>query len=475
MKAWQAAFDAATSAFCRGDFARAEREYLRAVKVSERLGPADPRRVQSLHQAARAAHARGRIESARELLERAVQIVLPEGTGDVELSSARRTLGLLYWGIGRPQDAAHLFLQVLESRQRRLGVSHPNAALALRDVARALSRAGEQARAIELFEQVLERLPHDDGARALTLREQGDAYSAIRTFDAALACYEKALSLEETRSPSLEEAALLGRIADARRSSGRIAFDDLVALQRRRVALLESLLGPFHVELCAPLHELSTTFEAFERWDDASETCARLLGIEEQLGDGEALASSLLHLARLREKQGRPVEAIAALERAAGLSNEEQLTVVLSRLARLCLTVQRKEEAEALLRRSIALEEGLHGPRHPDVAMRLEELARLLEGDGRFEEARVLRQRVVDIALQTFGDHDPTVAAHLCHLAHVYDALGDFEHAVPIHARALELWEALVGSESAEASACRERLHAAMNRRVVSREGAPSQ
>jgi len=464
--AWQREFDEGSRALSRGDFAKAENAYRRAAKSAKD----DPRRVRSLHQAARAAHARGRIESARKTLERAIRIAKKLEPDDVERAAVHRTLGLLFWNDDRPDEAARLFLEVLHGP------------LPLRDLARALAKEGEYARALPLFQQLVALVPEDDIVP--TTREIGDLHAAMGQFGEALACYERALELESSRSPTLEEASLLGKIAHARRSQGMVSLESMLELSRRRVSVIERVLGAspsLHEALEAPLTEIASTLEAFEQWDASSIEWERLLALQEAaLGKSHPkIARTLSQLSRLRERQGRRDEAAVALRRAVAIEEsnvpgESMMAVLLPQLARLCAALGQISEAESLLRRAIARAEAHETSPH-ELALRLDELARLFESNDRHGDARTVRAQVVDLAIRTFGPNDPTVAGHIARLAIDCDALGDVEQAVPLHARALELWETLVGSDSPEATACRERLHAALNRRVVSRQGMPSQ
>jgi tetratricopeptide (TPR) repeat protein len=483
---WREEFDAGTSALCRGDAAAAERAYRRAAKTAEGFAPGDPRAIRSLHQAARAAHARGHLEIARKTLEQAVQMgsaSLPDD--DVELASVRRTLGLLHWMAGRAEEAAQLFLEVLESRQRRLGVAQPNAAAGLRDLGRALAKGGHFERALPLFEQAKSLLA---GAELVaTMHEIGDLHAAMGQWGEALAHYQQALELEKTRSPSLEEAALLGKIGHARRSRGMVSLESMLELARSRIEVIERVLGTSplesHEALTAPLQELASTLEAFEQWEAASIEWERLLSLQEDaLGRSHpSLVRTLQQLSRLREKQGRHQDAAVTLRRAIAIeeatvgADDALMSVLLPQLARLCTSLGMPDEAESLLRRAIARAQRVPGSEHHELVLRLDELAALFEANGRYADARAIRVELVDIAQTTWGSHDPTVAAHIARLAVDCEALGDVEAAVPLLARALEMWEALVGSESPEATACRQRLHAAINRRVVARQGIPSQ
>ena len=67
------------------------------------------------------------------------------------------------------------------------------------------------------------------------------------------------------------------------------------------------------------------------------------------------------------------------------------------------------EEAEALLRRALAIDERILGPDHPAVARDLVNLAVLLQDGGRLAEAEALVRRALAIDERIYGPDHPSV------------------------------------------------------------------
>jgi tetratricopeptide (TPR) repeat protein len=105
------------------------------------------------------------------------------------------------------------------------------------------------------------------------------------------------------------------------------------------------------------------------------------------------------------------------------------------------------EQAEALLRRGLAIRESLFGPDHPLTATSLANLARLTSDAGRYDEAVGLYRRALDIRERTLGGADAGTAHALTGLASVYSQLGQFADSESLFLRALEVHEQTVGSD----------------------------
>ncbi len=99
----------------------------------------------------------------------------------------------------------------------------------------------------------------------------------------------------------------------------------------------------------------------------------------------------------------------------------------------------RKQEAEQLLRRSIAIREKGLGPTHLDVAVSLDNLVVLLGDDDRYAEAEPLARRSLAIREAALGKSHPSVASSLNNLGVILDSTGRAEEAEPLFKQALDI------------------------------------
>jgi tetratricopeptide (TPR) repeat protein len=169
-------------------------------------------------------------------------------------------------------------------------------------------------------------------------------------------------------------------------------------------------------------------------------------------GIPEPTAGLMNQLGGLLDAKALHVEAEALLRRALAIgeeslgSNHPTVATRLSNLAALLQETNRFVEAEPLLRRALAIDEGCLGPDHPNVATRLNNLAQLLQETNRLGEAEPLMRRALDISEKSFEPDQRTVAIYLNNLAVLLRATNRFAEAEPLMRRALDISEKSFGS-----------------------------
>ena len=173
----------------------------------------------------------------------------------------------------------------------------------------------------------LDRLPPDDaarpgllGTRASIRGATGDGAGALEDLEAAFALEPGpyATPLSERLELAVEAAASDGAAVRALRLR-QAAVLPIAGDPDRARAILADLVkqDPKDREALETLADLEV---AFERWDAASATLRRLVGIEE----GEAAVHAALRLADASERAGRPGDARGALERARVVSPQDR-------------------------------------------------------------------------------------------------------------------------------------------------------
>jgi tetratricopeptide (TPR) repeat protein len=183
-------------------------------------------------------------------------------------------------------------------------------------------------------------------------------------------------------------------------------------------------------EIAAAAHALGHTFREQGKLDQTEICYTQALALREQAlgGSHPSVGETLRDLAWVCEALGRLADAeahlrraVAVFERAQGIDYDGDGLHV---LAGLCLAQGRPAEAEPLLLRAVALKERRLGRDHFDVAMRLGDLASLYESRDRLVEARQLRERMIPILAREWGAFDLQTAAQLEHLATLCDRTG---------------------------------------------------
>ncbi|MDX1984766.1 MAG: tetratricopeptide repeat protein [Bryobacteraceae bacterium] len=196
----------------------------------------------------------------------------------------------------------------------------------------------------------------------------------------------------------------------------------------------------------------------------AAEWLRRVVAAEETGADLEALGDALAGA-------GRKEEAAAAYERAgspdalaklAGMLQKEQAIAIY----RKALSLQEKATGpndakvavrlndvalltreEALFRRALAIQEKVYGPRHPEVATTLNNLASLLLETNRLVEAEAAARRALSILDATLGPRNVRTGVGASNLADVLMARRRLVAARGLYQRAMLIFEEALGAQ----------------------------
>ncbi|WP_339031432.1 CHAT domain-containing tetratricopeptide repeat protein [Bradyrhizobium symbiodeficiens] len=121
---------------------------------------------------------------------------------------------------------------------------------------------------------------------------------------------------------------------------------------------------------------------------------------------------------------------------------------ILNDLGNLYLDAGRLAEAEASMRRSLAITRARRGETHPNVAASTGNLATVLEHEARYAEAEKLYQQTLQAYERIYGPNHPTTAIGLNNLANAFSAQGKHEAAAGLQERVLAIYEKSFGADS---------------------------
>eukprot|EP00903_Cladosiphon_okamuranus_P006332 g6204.t1 len=107
-------------------------------------------------------------------------------------------------------------------------------------------------------------------------------------------------------------------------------------------------------------------------------------------------------------------------------------------------------EDKPLLQRSLAIDEKVYGPDHPQVATDLNNLAGLLQRQGHHDEAKPLYKRSLAIRMKVLGPDHPAVSEGLNNLAGLLPSQGNYDEAKPFFQRSLGIDEKVNGPNHPE-------------------------
>ena len=148
--AWERYNQAGMSAYQRGDYAEATKQWEAALKEAQGFGAQDPRFATSLNNLAELYRAQGRYGEAEPLFKRSLAIWEKAlGPEHPEVAASLNNRALLYQAQGRYGEAEPLFKRSLATYEKALGPEHPNIAASLNNLAelyRAQGRTGRPSR-----------------------------------------------------------------------------------------------------------------------------------------------------------------------------------------------------------------------------------------------------------------------------------------------------------------------------------------
>jgi len=240
--------------------------------------------------------------------------------------------------------------------------------------AQAANKAGDRARAVELWRQAIERREAQGGDAGAALAGElwaiSNALQALGRHKEALPYAQRELALvERAKGEHADVAISLNNLASLYHDVGQYA--QALPLYQRSLDISEKFLGPEHPDVATSLNNLAEQYRAMGQYAQALPLYQRSLGILEKVLGPEhpRVAASLNNLAGLYVAMGQYAQALPLHQRSLGIS------------------------------------EKVLGPEHPDVATSLNNLAELYVAMGQYAQALPLAQRAFRISTLA-GDPD---------------------------------------------------------------------
>ncbi len=318
---------------------------------------------------------------------------------------------------GRTTEARILFVQILEDRQRQLGMDHEQTLDSMYNLAEVLLDIGEYTEAKEIMEQVLGGQTtalgpqHPDtlmslGTYGLVCLWQGDYAQAQSIQEQALEGLEKALGPEHLLT--LDCVETLGSVF---RRLGN--YEEAEAQYRRAIDGYTKKLGPWEEDTLRAHNKCGWALIDQGKYDEAEQICSTvLLRSEEMLGSEHPLT---LHSMR--------------------------------DLGSVFLEQKRLQDAERLWIRALGLAKRVFSAGHPYTLGVMGLLGIVLGKQGRFEEAKILHQEAIDGSNKTLGRQNPLTLISLGNLASTYGEQGQFEAAEELQIEVLESKKETLGMD----------------------------
>jgi eukaryotic-like serine/threonine-protein kinase len=397
--------------------------------------------LQDLFDAVDPEEARGRVVTARELLDRGAERI-----GDLKADpdlrvDVLRTLGELYYRLGLFDRSESLLRQAESEALAAFGAEDARTARVRASLAYTVIDAGRFAEAESIVETAL-----------AASRRSGDEEALLYSLD----------TLSHVR-------ALQGRCAEA------------IDLYLEELPLAERILGPDSKEVAGLYNSIGSCAMQLDNYDRADRFLAEALRRQRRiLGDVHtSVANTLGLIGNLRGRQGRykdgePFhrEALAIRERVLAPEHPD-LAISFDALAQNLDNQGRRDEARAFYERALELRRRVLGPRSQVVAGTLTSLSVLEFRAGDFEAALARQLEALAIYRETVGE-TRNVALAVGNAGVMLRDLGRYDEARQKLEESLAMRRKLSGDTSTDAAAAR--MHLATLDRMTGRpEQAESQ
>ena len=408
-----------------------------------------------------AAYARlGNASKALELYSKSSSLLRNDsGRDPPELGSVFINQADLLAAAGEFERAGELYSAAMEVARANHGTTGVEWAKCLRGVGRVRRLQGRFQEAEQLIREVLQTfettLGPDSPETAAILNDYGAVLVDREKFGEAKAVLERALGIWGKSSTREDEniAAVRNNLAAVYSETGN--YDLAEQLYLAALAQLENKLGPEHPDLGQPLLNLAVTYRKLHRPEEAWEAAnrAKRLMNESRRPDDPRMIRLLGTMGDLAADSGSEEAALVSYGKALDLAervlgdSHPEVATLLNNIAIVLRRNERYLEAEAYLRRSLAIRDASLGKGSVKAAGALQNLAVVLENEGRREEAEQLLLRSVRDLEAALGPKHAAVAEGLLSLAILYWNAQDLARAKPLFERALRMQELTLGGD----------------------------
>jgi tetratricopeptide (TPR) repeat protein len=344
---------------------------------------------------------------------------------DVEwLNLAWKTAMALY-SDGRHSEAEELFVQVMETRKKKLGADHSYTLTSMANLASTYRNQGRWDVAEELFVQVMETSKKKLGAdHPYTLTSMANLASTYLNQGRWDAAEELDVQVMETSKKKLgadhpDTLASMANLASTYRNQGR--WDAAEELEVQVMETRKKKLGADHPDTLTSMANLASTYRNQGRLDAAEELEVQVMETrKKKLGaDHPSTLTSMANLASTYWNQGRWDAAEELLVQVMETSKKKlgaDHPGTLASMANLASTYRnqgRWDAAEELEVQVIETSRKKLGADHPDTLTSMNNLAFTWKAQGRSAEAVVLMRHCVQKCQQVLKAGNPRLESSL--------------------------------------------------------------
>ncbi|MEM1182966.1 MAG: tetratricopeptide repeat protein [Acidobacteriota bacterium] len=355
--------------------------------------------------------------------------------------------------VARERDRAE---SVLAFALSLYGAGDPNEAL------------GPQISAIDLIQRGVERvgteLAGEPHAQADLLAYFGRIYERLGLWTEAEDTLRRALDLQieiygEEHPKALETRASLASIlVYLRHADAESMLEQTLELHRR-------VLGDEHRHTATVRRYLGQHYSSVGRYVDAETQLREALDVHRRVAPGSRdLAFTLSDLARPLKRQGQYAEALELQWESAAIQAKHFGEVhpdrvsATNNIADTLWKLERWDEGDATMERSLTLARKLYGDTHRDIATSLGNIGTSMLDRGELEKAADYFRQSLEMRRQLAGGDDRFVAQSSAQLAQVLERLGRLEESEALLLDAMRIFRAINPNAKVDLAKVQQRL-----------------
>jgi CHAT domain-containing protein/Tfp pilus assembly protein PilF len=354
------------------------------------------------------------------------------GADSPEHAGALNNRGMLHRALGDPERAVPFLSRAWEIRRRVLGDDHPQTAISLNNLGQAYFDLGDLTRADRSLRRSL-------AALAKVIDPKHTAYIAALNNLAVL---------------HLDQGDFAGAEPLCRQVL-KLHLEDRADPPEVRAARAEELPG-LRSALMGEINWVGALFEDPKHYEDSDEESPGDVLLHSTYLNNLALANLGLGKTEAAEKSLREaVELFEALVRKPPRSGRlypagsAQHATALNNLALLLIRREKYDQAELLLKRSLAIHKKRVGERHPDYAVGLTSLGGLAHARGDWKKAEEFFRQALAVCKVAPGPTSRRYAEALSNLARILDVQGKAKEALPLARQAVDVIRGRLGLTAA--------------------------
>jgi serine/threonine protein kinase len=371
----------------------------------------------------------------------------------------RKTIGLSFWFLGKPEIALQQFEAARSIYRRELGPDHPNTLGSMNNLANSYAALGRNAEALKLREETLalqkSKLGPDHPDTLGTMNNLANSYADLGRNVEALKLIEETLALMKAKLGPDHPGTLtsMNNLASSYYALGRNA--EALKLYEETLALQKAKLGPDQPDTLQSMNNLAISYAALGRNAEALKLHEETLALQKaKLGpDHPDTLVSMYNLASSYAALGRNAEAIKLYEETLALQKSKlgpdhpDTLGTMNNLANSYADLGRNAEALKLRDETLALQKSKLGPDHPDTLNSMHNLASSYTALGRNAEALKLDEETLALRKAKLGPDHPDTLNSMNNLASSYYALGRKAEALKLLEETLALRKSKLGPD----------------------------